>query len=196
MIPAPAAHRTMRRLGKGWLLALLAALASGCADSIPPENAAAEEVAGRNGSVSPTATAPEEATTAGEWRRQPDGETLQFAAPGGEVLLRLSCHGAGGMVIDRFRSALVREPSLMVVKARDAAARLATEEIETPRQGFRAVVPADHPLMKQLVAASGLLSIDAGEPHALEVPMTGATAGLARACERREIGRGKSRDAG
>lgn len=195
MMPGPAPKRTTRRPGKAWRLALLAALASGCADSIPPDNGVAEEVAGRNESASSAAIAPEQTTTPGEWRRQPDG-ALHFAAPGGEILLQLSCHGAGGMVIERFRSALAREPSLMAVKAGDAAARLATEEIETPRQGFRAVVSADHPLMKQLVAPSGVLSIEAGETHAIEVPMSGATAGLARACERREIGPGQAGNAG
>lgn len=120
----------------------------------------------------------------GSWTAGPAGAepVLAFGAQGPEALLRLRCDGRRGLVIERVGVSSVGPAELMEIAVGSEVARLAVNRPAGTDSVVRAVVPYNHPLMKQLASDEGSVRIALGEATAVTVPLNQETKQFVLAC--------------
>lgn len=138
----------------------------------------------------PATGVPAPADPSGVWRQETvDGSpALVFGATASESLVRLSCHGRGGIVLERLGQDSIGNIEMMELQVGTEVARLALNEVETQEQILRSVIPFNHGLMTSLSRPDGVLSIKAGETPAVRVPLNARTAELLLTCEQPQGG--------
>ncbi len=178
---------TTDRRPRGLPVALMLVLALGaCAEARAPDPTPTKD-GGPYNMIDPV---PDPAATAGaeqdqgSWRSSRLGSepVLVFANRGPEAVLRIRCDGRRGLVIERVGVSSVGPAQLMEIGVGSEVARLAVNRTAESTSVRRAIVPYNHPLMKQLASDEGSVRVALGKASAVTAPLNQDTKQFVLTC--------------
>jgi hypothetical protein len=126
------------------------------------------------------------ATTAGSWRLDTNGSmrAVSFAPPQAAPVLRFSCDGRRGMIVERLGLTPAGETTMMVIRVGDQSRRLAVNPTGPEGSILRAALPFNDRLMAALQERPQPIHVRVGEQSPLMLPPSPLVAGLASDCSK------------